>query len=567
MVENVDGHKFLTCDEPFATTRRIDMQRTMIRAITGLLACLSFGCGGEVDFPHQSEGSETTEAPAAHMDTVAVFGRWELRVTNANEYENPFDFREIELRASFVSPEGMTHSVFGFHDGDGAGGSSGDVWRVRFRPDAPGRWTYEYRWTDGTAGGDGSFVAVDSGLAAPLEIDPASPRFFRTTRGEPFHFRGYDLHVMAPYLPEGSLVADGDSVVTILSSLARRDYNFVMLDGAIGRTRSYRNLWEESWWAESGDPNRFDPGTWKQFERILEAAHERDIYVIPFAGMVRQGEQYAYEDFELFLRYWIARLSSFANFFGYSPTWEWPDIWSPEEVNRMMSYLNDHIAYPTLLSVHDCADSRFQGWLSFSMRQAHSRTLFDGNGRHAGQRQGSCDGRGGVADVFESAPIIGVEDIWESREGKLGFPRNAREVRRAAWGEMLAGVMPLYSEWHPLPPPTGGHGTGEPQIRRMFDFFYRETRYREYRPMNDRVSAAERQAAAGVPGEEFLVYDEDGGPIRLDLRDVPPDRAFTVLWYDPATGDERTAGSVIGGSVRVFQSPIDGDSVLFLERR
>lgn len=39
----------------------------------------------------------------------------------------------------------------------------------------------------------------------------------------------------------------------------------------------------------------------------------------------------------------------------------------------------------------------------------------------------------------------------------------------------------------------------------MFDLFYRETRCRDYEMMNGLVSRAERQAASGVPGEEYLV--------------------------------------------------------------
>lgn len=535
----------------------------LIGPFVAVLALLAPGAAASCgDGPVSSIPEDGTPPPFASSDTVPRFGIWELEVVNDGDYENPFDFREIELRGSVRGPDGDSVAIFGFYDGE-ADGSEGGLWRLRFRPDEAGRWTYTYRWSDGTPGGEGEFVVEETGALAPLAIDPSAPWYFRTARGDPFHFRGYDLHVMAPYTPTGSLVAELSSIRARFDSLAGQGYNFTMLDGAIGRRTSDPNLWEESWW-EDGDPLRFDLEAWRAFEQVLDAARRRGIHVTTFAGMVYQREQYAFEDFQVFLRYWIARLSPFANFLGYSPTWEWGDIWEAEEVDRIMRYVREHTPYPVLLSVHDCSDSRFVGWLSFSMRQKQARTVFDGNGRHRGQGSAKCDASGGVAEAFEDAPIVGSEDVWEAERGQFGHPRNAQEVRRAAWGEMLAGVLPLYSEWHPNPPPEGGEGQAEPEVRRMFDFFYEETRYREYRQLNNLVSRAERQAAAGIPGQEYLVYDEDGGEVRLDLTAVADGREFSVLWFDAATGERRTESTVRGGFTPTFTSPFGTDAVLLL---
>lgn len=100
----------------------------------------------------------------------------------------------------------------------------------------------------------------------------------------------------------------------------------------------------------------------------------------------------------------------------------------------------------------------------------------------------------------------------------------------------------------------------------MFDFFYRETRYRAYRRMNDLVEASERQVASGIPGEEYLVYDEDGGRIRLDLTGTADGRSFDVLWYDPASGESRTGSPVRGGATLSLDSPFGEDTVLLLRR-
>jgi hypothetical protein len=48
---------------------------------------------------------------------------------------NPFlDYR---LQVTFTGPSSQIYTVPGFFDGDGKGGASGDVWRVRFSPPRP----------------------------------------------------------------------------------------------------------------------------------------------------------------------------------------------------------------------------------------------------------------------------------------------------------------------------------------------------------------------------------------------------------------------------------------------
>lgn len=536
-------------------------QRRWIPALVVATVMWGVGCDAE------SSGSTTAPPPdgIAGADTVPLYGIWSRTVTNDRNYENPYDFREIELRATFRSPGGRTLEFFGFHDGDGEGGVEGDVWRLRFMPDEAGEWTYRYRWTDGTPGDSGSFQVRDTGIPGPLRVDEETPRYFETARGDPFHFRGYDLHVMAPHLDSRSMEEELDEIRRLIRErVAGRGYNFTMLDGLIGRRTGDRNTWEESWWAGPSELLRFDPGSWRAFEEVLRTAAREEVYAVTFAGMVYQGEQYSFEEFRVFLRYWTARLAPFYNFFGYSPTWEWPDIWSPEQVNRIMSYVEEIDPFDRLLSVHDCSDPRFEGWLDFSMRQAQSRTVRAGNSRHAGQSQGACAASGGVGEPFLELPIIGSEDIWEVESGANGLPRSPREVRRGGWGILMGGVLPLYSDWHPAPPPRGGEGRAEPDIRRMFDFVYAETRYREYRRMNELTGRSSGQVASGISGEEYLVYTQGGGPVALDLTGTDPATSFDVLWFDPATGDRRAGGTVTGGRAVTLDPPFDTDAVVLL---
>jgi hypothetical protein len=148
------------------------------------------------------------------------------------------------------------------------------------------------------------------------------------------------------------------------------------------------------------------------------------------------------------------------------------------------------------------------------------------------------------------------------------MPRNGIEAMRSSWSVLMAGAIPLYDEWNvwtKLPP---GNGEGEPYVRRMFDFWYTHTDYRRYVQLNELVSRDEGQIASGHPGEEYVIYDQDGGSIALHnvLAESPPAHVFSLTWFDPATGADVAGKTVAGGSDVSLRSPLTGDSVLFLKR-
>ena len=127
----------------------------------------------------------------------------------------------------------------------------------------------------------------------------------------------------------------------------------------------------------------------------------------------------------------------------------------------------------------------------------------------------------------------------------------------------MAGVMPLYSEWHAWSPSPGGNGKGEPEVSRMLDFFYSKTNYRKYQKLNGLVSSWRGKSLREFLGRN-IVYDEDGGSITINLSAASG--SFRVLWYDPKSGAEQSGGSINGGASRALNAPFSGDSVLFLSR-
>jgi hypothetical protein len=508
---------------------------------------------------------------------VPRYGVFERQVKNTKTYSNPFDFPVVELKTQFTSPSGKAASFFGFYDGDGKGGQTGHVWAFRFMPDEIGLWRYTYSWTDGSDGGAGSFEVRDTGLAGPLKVAVDNSWYFMTARDKPFHARPYGMHHYLVWSRTRRMSTELAAFKKALKTrVIDRGYNMVMWPDMGDRTQRGASSAPggrstDSWWLDATDTRRFSIAAFRANEDALAWCRDNGVYAFNFSGMLDQGSQFPFDDLRLFLRYYVARLAPFYNSVGWSPTWEWMDIWKPAEVHQIMQYVHDIDPWKRLLSAHDASHSTFAGWLGFSMRQKPARDIFGPNSRRAGYQQvADAAGSGGIGNPFIDRPIIGSEDQWESpiadnfaAEG-WRMPRGGVEAMRSSWGTLMAGVIPLYDEWSAWSPAPGGQGQGEPHVRRMFDYWYGRTRYRQYKQLNELVSQAEGQICSGIAGEEYVVFDQNGGRITIDLTSAPEARSFGVLWFDPVSGREQKGIEVAGGERRVFSSPFNNDSVLLL---
>jgi hypothetical protein len=98
--------------------------------------------------------------------------------------------RDVELWVRFRHESGQPeHRIHGFWDGDGRGGARGDLFKVRFCPTKPGRWTLAEVHSsapelDGRHQGD-TVVAVPSDRHGFWVVDDASPgrRWYRRSDG------------------------------------------------------------------------------------------------------------------------------------------------------------------------------------------------------------------------------------------------------------------------------------------------------------------------------------------------------------------------------------------------
>lgn len=154
---------------------------TKIGLITALLSVMV-----EAGNSQNTAGSISGEPVKWHTVTIDFEG------PEASEPDNdPNPFLDYRLQVEFTGPGGQVYDVPGFFAGDGEGGETGKIWRVRFTPDEAGIWSYRASFrtaeqiaaypdrTGETAGFDGA-----EGRFKVEELDSAAPGFLKKGRLE-----------------------------------------------------------------------------------------------------------------------------------------------------------------------------------------------------------------------------------------------------------------------------------------------------------------------------------------------------------------------------------------------
>ncbi len=100
---------------------------------------------------------------------------------------DPNPFLDYGMQVRFSAPSGAEYDVPGFFAGNGAGGLSGDVWRVLFAPDETGEWKFRASFREG----ENVAVSLDTAHGKPTAFDGAEGRFqvAPQDRGAPGFYR------------------------------------------------------------------------------------------------------------------------------------------------------------------------------------------------------------------------------------------------------------------------------------------------------------------------------------------------------------------------------------------
>lgn len=319
-----------------------------------------------------STGLSSPAAAAEELSSVPLYSVAEIVFVGPRQTAAAAPARDVQLTASFRHESGSPeYTVQGFFNGDGQGGSEGDVFIVRFCPTRPGKWTIvdvksNVRKLAGQHRGD-YLTATESklhGFWMP-DDESAGRRWYRRSDGSHQYIIGNTHYT---FLTEHGLNGKptGGNIASDMAANAKffKKVRFGLQNGR------YPHPTEKPWLDDDGRPtddgnysHRPNPRWFHQrVDLAVRSAFEHDLIAdlilagpdTPESRTTLKAKHNA-GDATPYLRYIAARYGSFPN------VWlclcnEY-DIKNPNytqaEIAELGATIRRFLPYPTPLSVHD----------------------------------------------------------------------------------------------------------------------------------------------------------------------------------------------------------------------
>jgi len=213
---------------------------------------------------------------------VALYDVFEINVSSANEYKNPFDYQEVELTGEFESPNGDIYHVSGFYDGVV---NKKNIWRLRFMPAIPGEWKYKVFSLDTKEDTVGHFMVSSTPAQKTnhghVKVDPEHPQYLIYDDGTPHYWVGGKWFAARSYGPpqkEGEINGGVDpnsnvrfgwksdeQITRYLDLLVQYKHNGILIKTALYPLEKDGLSWDLEW---------IQRGEW-----LIKEALKRGIYV------------------------------------------------------------------------------------------------------------------------------------------------------------------------------------------------------------------------------------------------------------------------------------------------
>lgn len=518
--------------------------------------------------------------------TTPLHGRFEATFI-ANDQPPP----NTQLTVTFTGPGGDARSIPAFWDG-------GRTWKVRFRPDAEGNWSY----TTATDSGE-TELHGQSGTFDCADVPDSANRFYRhgpvdlSEDGRHLaHADGTPFFFLADTVWNGPMLSTTD------------DWNHFLNDRVDKRFTGIQFVTQAPWIGcftdRDGDVavtgNAAMPANPHFFRRIdakIDAINDRGLLAIPVLAWAATwndaARQYNVGCFLpedkliAFVKYQVAR------YHAHHVLWILPGDGKYEgeeaekwlRVGRAVFGEGDHAP----VSLHPCGrhwpyESFYsEDWCNvYGYQSSHSDADPTLSFMQTGPPATAWTDRPG-------RPVMNIEPCYEDHvNGKTGKPFDELIVRQACYWSMLnapaAGLTyGAHGIWGwaekeevPLHHPKTGPSkpwqlakdlSGAFDMTRLIDLFESVTWWRlvpdpdllREQPGNDEPSRF-IGAAACDDGSAAVLYLPQGGTVSVDAGRLGGDAAGT--WFDPRTG-ETTAANGEGGQ---YDAPDGQDWVLVLRK-
>ena len=245
------------------------------------------------------------------LGAVETWTRWEHALTSTRTYPNPC--ADLTLKVIYLGPDQQVLHGLGFWDG-------GDTFRIRCAFPAPGLWHWRTESSDTANTG----LHAQTGTVQVTAYNGTNPlyrhgflrvsdnrRFLCQPDGTPFLWMGDTAWVG----PMKSAEVDWESY---LADRVSKHFTVIQIGPA-------------PWWAGKQDAagnlpfigegiGRLNPAFWQAYERKVQRANERGLFVL-MVGLMEPTTRYpASEDARRFARQIVARL--YGNFVAFSPSFD-----------------------------------------------------------------------------------------------------------------------------------------------------------------------------------------------------------------------------------------------------
>lgn len=527
---------------------------------------------------------------------------------------SPNPFLDYRLQVLFTGPRGQRYDVPGFFDGDGSGGGSGNVWRVRFTPDEAGKWRYKAAFRAGkevavsldSEAGKRSHFDGASGSFTVAERDPDAPGFLKWGRleyvgkhylkfrdgsywikggtDEPENllaYKGFDntpegRHEYAHHIadwksgdPDWGNGA-GKGIIGALNYLASKHVNSIyFLPMNIGGDG--KDAWPfvgpiDPDGSPSNDNVHYDISKLRQWEIVFDHAQRKGIFLHFVLDEAEEPNKRELDNAELgterklFYREMIARFAHHnALQWNISEEYDLGLNLGAKRVKEFAEYIQAVDPYDHPITVHHAGTNPEPAWLPFLGDKRFSITSFQYYREIAAWGREVEKWRKKTADAGRPLPICLDEVRWTT-------PDNLADQRKdLVWPTLLSGGHIEHFLYERL----------DTENFRQFDDLWLSTWYArkfmeenlpfyEMQPHDEllggEAASDPRSQVFAKIGEVYAVYLADASKgASLDLR--APKAKFEKRWYNPRTGNFEGEKAVFAAEERTnLGTPPDSPS-------
>lgn len=512
-----------------------------------------------------------------NLPVVGKWSRFERSFKSSRAYGNAL--QEASLTVRFTSPAGEVTEVPGFWDG-------GKIWRVRFSPDQPGRWTFSTACSDrpnrGLDNQTGEFICTAATgtnrfrAHGPIRV-ALDHLHFEHADGTPFFWLA-DTVWNGPCLSESK---DWDLYARVR---AGQGFSVALWSAVPGREAHKQR-------AFSGSPERIavDPDFFKRLDARLERLSQAGILsaVSPFLDGPPLPEEQAILLARYIVARWQAEPAAWLIAFDPLTSSEAADDW--KKIGQSLFGRSKHA--PVILYAGQTssliANFRDQAWVDAFGFQVTTDVAEDALRKTFARP---------LTEEWMKAPVRPMIAFTPHENGF--WPKAAKrftsdEVRHAAyWGLLLAPPAGVtyggqgVANWDTASesPADKTRAAGLPFWQKalfmpaakemsLLARFLQPTEWWRLRPQSKIVSL---QPGDTSPNRQILAAQTDGEARDLTFVYVPEDRTIelttatfpvspTITWFNPRTGQYHPAVAVVGERVCQFPTPDPGDWVLVMK--